>query len=195
MLHYSQRLQAARSGISSGGIAGMSIWLHPSSVEMWESKDYVEKFGPMLGLLDSEGDFDFLASKKGYHPDVARNYRDMRRRAVRSYLAELLSDFQELYDIAAPIAVADRELAAHLTRAKSVLRRSVRYIRTRLLLDGFIPPPAPNFASGIAKASGIVRRVLVHCIPRPVTPQKLLEVMNTIREQLIRHRASGELGG
>lgn len=40
--------------------------------------DYLEKFGPMLHLLDSEKDFDFLASEEGYDAEIAHSYRTVR---------------------------------------------------------------------------------------------------------------------
>jgi hypothetical protein len=142
------------------------------------STDYLEKFGPMLKLLDSEADLDFLAAEEGYDSEIGDQYRTVRYQGLQGYRQDLIADFEALYTVAAPIAVTHPELAQLLSGTCKTLRTSIRYIGFRMWLELILPAPSP------AKGPRPLRRLLVSIVPRLQTPRNLLEAMNTIRDQL-----------
>src|SRR5579872_4117607 len=54
-------------------------------------------YEPMKRLL-SEEDFNFLKSRPGVGPALVRRLRAQRRKAFRTYLCELASDFHRLHE-------------------------------------------------------------------------------------------------
>jgi hypothetical protein len=154
---------------------------HPSTADFSnrnQAIDYVEKFGPMLRLLDSEEDFDFLAAEEGYAPEIAHSHRTVRYQALQGYQQELIADFGNLCSAATAIALVNPDVARLLTRTRRALHRSVRYIALRMRLELLLPSPTP------ATKPSIFRKLLVRVIPRRNTPEKLLLAMNAIRNQL-----------
>ena len=91
--------------------------------------DYFEKYAPLLRLMATEKDFDFLASEQGYTSDLAISYRGLRREAVRGYLLELASDFEDLEEALTPLAASNEELARSLYEARKTWTRAVLYLR------------------------------------------------------------------
>jgi hypothetical protein len=140
--------------------------------------NYVEKFGPMLRLLDSEEDFDFLAAEEGYEPEIANSHRTVRYQALQGYRRELVADFERLYLTAASRALRSPDIARLLTSTRRALRRCVRYIGFRMQLELLLPSPVPG------TKPTVFRRLLVRAIPRRKAPYKLLLAMNSIRAQL-----------
>jgi len=65
----------------------------------------IARYQPMEHLL-SEQDFEFLASQRGYQPEIGARWRRERRRIFRLYLEELKQDFRQLHAEA-------RGMAAH----------------------------------------------------------------------------------
>ncbi len=134
---------------------------------MSDAQDYVDKYGPMLYLLNTvERNVDYLASKTGYREEVAQNYRDEQRKNLRAYMVELESDCNELFAAAAAVAVHDAALAAALSDCRSAFLKTIRYIRLRLALDPFIP--VPNSKRGLAAlARNVLRTLMLPLVPRP----------------------------
>lgn len=130
--------------------------------------DYLEKFGPMLHLLDSEKDFDFLASEEGYDAEIAHSYRTVRYQALQGYRQDLLADFEHLYSVASPSALTNPDLARLLATTRKSLVRSVRYIGFRMRLELILPSPAAT------TRPSAFRRLLVRAIPRQRAPYQLL---------------------
>jgi hypothetical protein len=148
------------------------------SIGQLPSLDYLEKFGPMLKLLDSEADLDFLAAEEGYDSEIGDQYRTVRYQGLQGYRQDLIADFEALYTIAAPIAVSHPELAQLLSATRTTLRRSIRYIGFRMWLELMLPTPSAS------KGPSPLRRLLVSMVPRLEAPRNLLRAMNTIRDQL-----------
>jgi hypothetical protein len=85
---------------------------------MWQSKDYRDKYGPMLYLLNSERDYEYLASKAGYRAEFAHDYRDMQRRSLRAYLLDLEADINELrLSTISACSVAFRDMCVFASRS------------------------------------------------------------------------------
>lgn len=142
-----------------------------------EHIDYLDKYRPMLHLLNSEEDFDYLASS-GYGVDVAQSYRDIRRSSLRIYLTELVTDYQLLYRRAVESALNDSELAYYLDKARRQLKTSERAIHRHLLVDMLIPEARHS------RLTRIGRRLLMPLFPRAEITRQLLVEMNTIGKLL-----------
>ncbi|MBL0158873.1 MAG: hypothetical protein IPP47_17455 [Bryobacterales bacterium] len=140
--------------------------------------DYFEKYAPLLRLMATEKDFDFLASEQGYTSDLAISYRGLRREAVRGYLLELASDFEDLEEALTPLAASNEELARSLYEARKTWTRAVLYLRARLVLELLLPTPKPR------SSPGAFRRVLVRMLPEPTSARKLLGAMNDLSRRL-----------
>lgn len=156
---------------------------------MLKLQSYTEKYGPMLKLLDSERDFDFLSSQEGYGREIGIKYREIRRASLRDYLCELESDFTELYQAAAPIAVSSTDLAKCLVRGSSALRSASRAIRFRLWVEAIMPSPAPSSRQAHRYAPLALLRKSLSSLPRQRrAPLELLLAMNSIRELVVNPR-------
>jgi hypothetical protein len=139
-------------------------------------KDYLEKYGPMLHLLeDFQEDLEYLASEMGYRRDIGRDYRNRTQVVLKNYLAELIKDFEDLSQEAASAALRSQELARQLVKTRKAFDRCVRYIRLRVLLDKILPIPRA------ASRFGLVRRTLIKLLPQRATPYELLAKMNNLR--------------
>jgi hypothetical protein len=139
-------------------------------------KDYLEKYGPMLHLLeDFQEDLEYLASETGYRRDIGRDYRNRTQVVLKDYLAELIKDFEDLSQEAASAALRSEELARQLVKTRKAFDRCVRYIKLRVLLDKVFPVPRP------ASRFGPVRRTLINLLPQRATPYELLAKMNNLR--------------
>jgi len=133
----------------------------------------------MLHLLeDFQEDLEYLASETGYRLDIGRSYRIRIQEVLQSYLAELITDFDELSRTAASAALRSQELAEQLIKTRRALDRCVRYIKLRLLLDQFLPVPRA------ASRFGFIRRALIGLVPQRATPYELLAKMNNLRTSI-----------
>jgi hypothetical protein len=139
-------------------------------------KDYLEKYGPMLHLLeDFQEDLEYLASEKGYRRDIGRDYRLRTQEVLQNYLAELITDFEELSTATGSAALRSQELARQLVKTRKAFDRCVRYIKLRLMLDQVFPVPRA------ASRFGFLRRSLIKLLPQRATPYELLAKMNNLR--------------
>lgn len=156
---------------------------------MLKLQSYTEKYGPMLKLLDSERDFDFLSSQEGYGREIGIKYREIRRLSLRDYLSELQADFAELYQAAAPIAVSNADLAKCLVSGNNALSRASRAIRFRLWVEAIMPSPAPTLKqTGRYGPITLVRKTLSWVTRQRRAPLELLLAMNSIREVVVHSR-------
>src|SRR5215472_1193910 len=104
---------------------------------MWQSTDYRDKYGPMLYLLNSEQDYEYLATKAGYREEIAHDYRDVQRRSLRAYLLDLEADINELREAAAPVALGNAEIARSVEHNLRMFSSVSRYVRFRLAFDRY----------------------------------------------------------
>jgi hypothetical protein len=103
----------------------------------WLEEFSIQKYRPMMRLL-SEDDYEFLSTQSGYDPKIARKLRMERRRIFRSYLSNLVRDFDRLH-LAARMALVysaeDRpELASKLMKQRLLFSFAVCSVEARLLL-------------------------------------------------------------
>jgi hypothetical protein len=146
----------------------------------WREKDYLRDYSPMLGLITNvRDDYDFLASEPGYHPDLARNFRDRWRKGLRTYLIALIADFEDLYAGATRFAVMNPEIARELVQVKTALTRTIGYIRFRLMFEGIVPPPKTHCWADL------IRRLLVKLTPESDETRRLLIAMNQLRDSIL----------
>src|SRR5215472_3055749 len=153
---------------------------------MWQSTDYRDKYGPMLYLLNSEQDYEYLATKAGYREEIAHDYRDVQRRSLRAYLLDLEADINELREAAAPVALGNAEIARSVEHNLRMFSSVSRYVRFRLAFDRFIPAPKPKGRPGLGPAlRELVRKTMISLVPRPSAPNDLLASMNDLRDALL----------
>lgn len=103
----------------------------------WINELSIERYRPMLGLLDPH-ETQFLASQPGFTPQMAARLRWQRCQIFREYLRELRDDFRRVSMALGILMVQSRHDRPDLARAL-VQRRfafAVRFavIRMRLLL-------------------------------------------------------------
>lgn len=103
----------------------------------WLDEFSIQKYRPMLRLL-SEDDYEFLSTQAGYDRKIARKLRTERRRIFRSYLHNLIRDFQRLH-LAAKMVLVDSaedrpELAAKLLKQRLLFSFAVCSVEVRLAL-------------------------------------------------------------
>jgi hypothetical protein len=138
--------------------------------------DYLEKYRPMLHLLeDYNDDLEYLSSHPGYAKTHGTRFRGAMIDVLQGYVDELTADFETLSSMAGARALQNPELASRLLRTRKLFNSCIRYIRFRMLVDQFLPTPAAR--SRLA----FVRRVLLGLLPRQATPYQLLAYMNTLR--------------
>ncbi len=153
---------------------------------MWQSTDYRDKYGPMLYLLDSERDYEYLATKSGYRAEIAQDYRDVQRRSLRAYLLDLEADINALREAAAPVALGNTEIARSVEHNLRMFSSVSRYVRFRLAFDRFIPAPNPKEHPGLGPAlREVVRKAMISLVPRTRAPDDLLVSMNNLRDALL----------
>jgi hypothetical protein len=128
--------------------------------------------------MATEQDFDFLASERGYAPEMATSYRGLRREAVRGYMLELGSDFERLEAALTPLATSNEELARALYEARKTWTRASFYLRARLFVEYLLPAPKPR------PSPGAFRRLLVRVLPELTSARKLLAEMNDLSRRL-----------
>jgi hypothetical protein len=121
---------------------------------MTPTENYLDKYGPLIRILTSEGDYDYLAATGGYDRAAVETYRAGRREALRTYMQDLAQDFEMLVDAGQELARSDAGLAAKLVDTERILLKTLRHLRFRLFLEGLVPVPSP------APAPGMFRRWL-----------------------------------
>ena len=118
---------------------------------MWQSTDYRDKYGPMLYLLNSEQDYEYLATKAGYREEIAHDYHDVQRRLLRAYLLDLEADINELREAAAPVALGN-----------AVIARSVEHNLRMFNSVSQLKPTAANEAEAPVKRIAEIRQKRRH---------------------------------
>lgn len=138
--------------------------------------DYLEKYRPMLHLLeDYSDDLEYLSSHPGYAKSHGRRFRGVMVDVLQGYVDELTADFETLSSMAAARALQNPELASRLVRTQKLFKSCTRYIRFRMLVDQLLPTPAAS------SRLGFIRRTLLGLLPRQAIPYQLLAYMNTLR--------------
>ena len=109
----------------------------PPSTAEWISELSVERYRPMLRLLD-DSDLEFLWRQPGFDRRMARRLRRQRCHIFRSYLNSLADDFRKMCGTLRILMVnsaIDRpDLGAALTRRQTEFRLCMLRARWRLLL-------------------------------------------------------------
>lgn len=151
-------------------------------------ENFVEKYGPMLRIIDSEDDLDVLAAEPGYSHPIGLDYRALRYRTLLGYLYDLETDVTALFEIAEEVAVHDAQLASQLVQTRRDLKRAIRFMKFRTQLERFLPAPFPS------EEPRLLRRVIVSCIPQRKWPSELLRSLNNLRDALrLSYRLSPDL--
>jgi hypothetical protein len=138
------------------------------------TEDYVEKYGPLIRILTSERDYDYLASTAGYARASVDAYRAGRREALRSYTFDLAREFEILTTSGRHLALRDAKIAAKLHDAERALVRTLRLLRFRIFVEGLLPVPANS------PKPGFVRRWLVRALSNDQPVRELLFSMNEL---------------
>jgi hypothetical protein len=103
----------------------------------WFDEFSASSYRPMMRLL-SEDDFRFLSKQPGFTPEIGKRLRKERRRVFRSYLRNLIRDFNRLYSGATILLVyseTDRpDLAASLVRIRANFYYALCLVQFRLFL-------------------------------------------------------------
>lgn len=141
-------------------------------------ENYLDKYGPLIRILTSESDYDYLASTAGYDRRSVNSYRAGRREALRSYMYGLASDFEILVDSGRKLALSDAELAAKLQDVERALLKTLRYLRFRIFIEGLMPAPSAS------PAPGAFRRWLIRVLSNDRPVRDLLFSMNEL-ERLV----------
>jgi len=129
--------------LTSGSAAVTLAWIRAKRYKSFD-RDAVgsegfspARYEPMKRLL-SEEDFEFLKRRPGVGPALIRQMRVQRRKAFRSYLYELASDFNRLHEEARlMVAVAPEEyseLIGVLMRAQIRFWSALAGVEVRLAL-------------------------------------------------------------
>jgi hypothetical protein len=103
----------------------------------WTADVSVDRYGPMLRLLDDE-DIRFLRLQPGSTPAMVKRFRRQRHQLFRSYLRSLQVDFRHAYEALVLVMVHSQADRRDIVRALMVSRAKftigVWRIRGRLLL-------------------------------------------------------------
>lgn len=82
------------------------------------------QYAPMQRLLD-RADIEFLATQKGYRPQIAKQLMAEHRRIFCSYLGHLVQDFNQLIGIGKLMVVYSAQ--DHEQLARELLRQQLRF--------------------------------------------------------------------
>jgi hypothetical protein len=121
-------------------------WLEDSGIEA--------RYAPMARLLN-QADYDFLAKLPGYEPSIGRELRAERRKVFTGYLRILVSDFNNLLDLAKLMLVNSAEDQPEF--AKSLLREQFRFYF--LICAVYCKATLPGFSLGQAQLDELVGSV------------------------------------
>jgi hypothetical protein len=115
---------------------GTSGQVLPVTAE-WIEELSIERYRPMLRLLDSE-DLEFLRSQPGYSPRVEANLRAQRCQIFRDYLRSLNADFRRVCMALKLIMAQSRQdrpdLASALIHHQIMFTSGMIEIQVRLVL-------------------------------------------------------------
>jgi len=101
--------------------------------------EYFDKYAPLIRLLRADDDYEWLL-KAGYKRRIVEHFWKVNRSALAEYADELEADFQALYDSALHAAIGDEQLAMGLVKLRTALRKLLRQIRYRLIIERVSPP-------------------------------------------------------
>ena len=122
--------------LRSMAAAGRSL---PVTAE-WINELSVERYKPMMRLLDSE-DLDFLRSQPGFTPQAAAKLRIQRCQIFRGYLRSLSTDIGRINGAIKLLMLQSRrdrpDLAASLMRQQFLFAAGVLVVQFRLVLYRF----------------------------------------------------------
>lgn len=142
--------------------------------KMSPAEDYVEKYRPLIRILTSENDYDYLAATASYDRRSVDSYRAGRREALRSYTHDLARDFEVLCNSGHDLALRDAEIAAKLQDVQQTLLKTLRYLRLRIFIEGIVPAPSH------APSPGLFRRWLARILSNDRPVRELLYSMNQL---------------
>lgn len=90
----------------------------------WLDSFFPESYAPMERLLD-KGDLEFLASQRGYRPEIAKRLMAERRKIFVAYLVRLRRDFNQLVGIGKLMIVYSTQDRQEF--ARDLWRQQVRF--------------------------------------------------------------------
>ena len=101
--------------------------------------EYFDKYAPLIRLLRADDDYEWLR-EAGYEKRIVGHFWKVNCSAVAEYADELEADFQALYDSALHAAIDDEQLAIGLVKLRTALKKILRRIRYRLVIERISPP-------------------------------------------------------
>ncbi len=106
------------------------------STASWFRDFSLEAYRPMQRLLD-ENDYRFLESQPGYQPSIARELRSERKKIFRTYLHEMIRDFNRMLGVARLMIVYASQDRPDLARAVAAARNQFYWtvLKTELALS------------------------------------------------------------
>jgi hypothetical protein len=104
-----------------------------------DTVEYFDKYAPLMRLLRADDDYEWLL-EAGYKQRIVGHFWKTNRSALADYANELEADFQALYYSALQAAIGDEQLALELVKLRSSLRKLLRQIRYRLIIERISPP-------------------------------------------------------
>lgn len=155
----------------------LAILLHcPTMVPFADTAEYFDKYAPLIRLLRADDDYEWLL-KAGYKKRIVEHFWKVNRSALAEYADELEADFQALYDSALHAAIGDEQLAMGLVKLRTALRKILRQIRYRLIIERISPP------------TGITGKKIRHATIRTtkigdVSVAQLISAMDIVRLQI-----------
>jgi hypothetical protein len=141
-----------------------------------DAAEYFDKYAPLIRLLRADEDYEWL-SEAGYTCRIVEHFWRTNYSALAEYVNELESDFQALYDSALQAAIADEQLAIELIKLRTALRKLLRQIRFRLIIER-ISPPCGRAGKKIRKAAIRMTKI------GDVSISQLLSAMDIVRLQI-----------
>ena len=104
-----------------------------------DAVEYFDKYAPLIRLLRADDDYEWL-QQEGYRKGIVEHFWKVNRSALAEYADELEADFQALYDSALHAAIDDEQLAMGLVKLRTALKKILRRIRYRLVIERISPP-------------------------------------------------------
>jgi len=141
-----------------------------------DTAEYFDKYAPLIRLLRADEDYEWLR-KEGHKRWIVECFWNANRSALADYANELEADFRALYDSALQAAIGDEQLALELVKLRAALRKLLRQIRYRLIIERISPP------CGIAGKK--IRRATIRMTKiGEVSISRVLSAMDIVRLQI-----------
>jgi hypothetical protein len=141
-----------------------------------DTVEYFDKYAPLMRLLRADDDYGWLL-EAGYKKQIVGHFWKANRSALADYANELEADFQAFYDSTLQAAIGDEQLALELVKLRTALRKLLRQIRYRLIIER-ISPPCGIAGQKIRRATIRMTRI------GEVSISQLLSAMDIVRLQI-----------